>query len=164
MKYLEFKDIQLYTQAIKAKYWLGTHWQKSGTDTDICGRPYEPKLFEMILEKYEGIADELGKRNLPEYPELFTADPDDQFGKLNQAYCGSLSREDQDCYSKLKSEEASFICPVVETRQCNTGLVEIRDHPTSALKIIDEQVTCTKCGVTWPKELTKHFSVLKQNL
>ncbi|MCL4390056.1 hypothetical protein M1345_01540 [Patescibacteria group bacterium] len=137
---MEFKDVRLYTRATKARHWLETHWQKSGTDEDICGRSYEPKLFEKILEKYEEIINELSERKLPEYPESSTTASDS---------------------NNPQFEKTIFTCPVVETRQSNSGIVEIRDHPTSALKIIDEQVICTKCGVSWPRELTKHFSILK---
>lgn len=60
---------ELYKASKLARGWLESHWQKDGTNVDIEGRPYNPRVFEAALKKYEAIADELKSLDLPEYPE-----------------------------------------------------------------------------------------------
>lgn len=58
---------ELYKVSKLARDWLESHWQKDGTSEDINGRPYNPRVFEAALKKYEAIADELKSLGLPEY-------------------------------------------------------------------------------------------------
>lgn len=60
---------ELYKASKLARDWMKSHWQKDRTSVDIAGRPYNPRVFEVALKKYEAIVDGLKNLGLPEYSE-----------------------------------------------------------------------------------------------
>ncbi len=139
-------DLQI--KSLRLKGWLTINKDKGG-DT-----------WTLIREEYERLVDDIHKREQTEFPKVIFQDENDKFGKINHEYFESLSDKDKEIYQAYKWKETSTFIDFGGLKTSVQDPAQKCEHEKANLSIIDECVHCV-CGVIWPKELTRHLTILK---
>lgn len=142
----EVGDLQI--RALRLRCWLTIN-KDENEDT-----------WTLVREEYERLVDEIHDIGQTEFPKVIFQDENDKLGKVNHEYFASLSDEDKEMYQTYKWEETSTFIDFGGMKDSIQLSAQKCEHGKNKLSIIDERVHCV-CGVSWPKELTRHFTILK---